>query len=61
MANPAAKKFRTEKGKDAVSVNGYSYRYDRTLKDGTLSWRCLARVRTDVNFNNVQVKNDHCH
>lgn len=67
MANPPVKKFRTQKGKDAISVNGYSYRYDKTLRDGTLSWRCLevyeclGRVGTDVNSNNVQVKNEHCH
>jgi hypothetical protein len=61
------KEFRTEKGKVAISFNGYSYRFVRTAVDGAQYWRCLddtcsGRAMTDaLDVQDFLLKTQHNH
>ena len=45
--------FKTDRGKQGVSVNGFRYRFDKKGAVGFLYWRCIdlrhckGRLRTD--------------
>jgi hypothetical protein len=59
--------FKTEKGKTALSYNGFSYRYDKKGADDTLYWRCIdnrtcrGRIATDLDYSNPVVRQVHSH
>ncbi|KAL3688401.1 hypothetical protein R1sor_014710 [Riccia sorocarpa] len=60
-------RFKTSRGRDAISFNGYSYRLDRRSASGDLFWRCLkegcrGRLQTDVEMSQPVVRGaDHSH
>ncbi|KAL3687476.1 hypothetical protein R1sor_013785 [Riccia sorocarpa] len=60
-------RFKTSRGRDAISFNGYSYRLDRRSASGDLFWRCLTngcrgRLQTDEEMNQPVVRGgDHSH
>ncbi|KAL3698111.1 hypothetical protein R1sor_012187 [Riccia sorocarpa] len=60
-------RFRTSRGGDAISYAGYSYRVDRRLARGDISWRCLqrscpGRLQTDADYNQPVVRGrEHSH
>ncbi|KAL3685164.1 hypothetical protein R1sor_003186 [Riccia sorocarpa] len=60
-------RYRTARGGDAISYEGYSYRVDRRLARGDISWRCLqrgcpGRLQTDGNFSEPIVRgSEHTH
>lgn len=65
--NIIVSQFKTEKGKEAISYNGFSYRYVQMGKDGSLFWRCLddscsGRIMTDAqDIQNLQLRTPHNH
>jgi hypothetical protein len=58
-------KFTTSKGREAIELDGFTYRRDRTSKS-SLYWRCLidgchGRLRTNLEYENPQLTQDHHH
>ena len=61
--------IRTEKGENGVCYNGFTYRYDSTLKNNKISWRCLERKEcrgriwtdNDATYSNAVERHPHCH
>jgi hypothetical protein len=50
--------FKSEKGKNCISFDGFSYRFAKRGVDGTIYWRCLddrscrGRISTDNDNSN---------
>jgi FLYWCH zinc finger domain len=61
--------FKTDRGKQGVSLNGFRYRFDKKGADGFLYWRCIdlrhckGRLRTDDVDppSNPQERGEHSH
>ena len=67
MAANRVNQFRTEKGKETISCNGYCFRFARTGVDGARYWRCLedacsGRAVTDPDYmQDFQLRTQHSH
>lgn len=60
--------FKTEKGKEGLSYDGFCYRLDKVAADGsTMYWRCIdkksckGRIATDARRRHPTVRNTHDH
>ena len=57
----------TTKGKKCLCYDGFFFRFDQTLKNADLSWRCTdkkcnARIKTDDGLTTIlSQKNEHNH